>query len=138
MRWVSWQGKEPPASFSDEDGLFCPRGEEKSSQVIRGKHSPGRTVNTCSSPIFKIDVFMVYGSVQLHKLSAVFRHIFRTTTHEPSVFIPVHAFSHFNHMPLLALVVVAEAPLGCMCIQDVGVQVLGQCFIPCCCDNPLF
>lgn len=43
-----------------------------------------------------------------------------------SLFLSMHSQTHFNHMPLLALVVVAEARLGCVCVWDIGVQVLGS------------
>lgn len=33
-----------------------------------------------------------------------------------SLFLSMHSQTHFNHMPLLALVAVAEAPLGCVCV----------------------
>lgn len=52
-----------------------------------------------------------------------------------SLFLSMHSQTHFNHMQLLASVIVAEAHLGCMCIYDVGVQVLGHVPVVALCSN---
>lgn len=72
--WERWAGREgAPSLLQWWRWAFLPRGEEKSSQVIRRKHNPDRTVNTCSSPLFKINVFVIYGYMWLNKFKCCFQ-----------------------------------------------------------------
>lgn len=120
MRLVGGGGRSPLPSRSSGDGLFCPSSGEQISQMIRWGHGPGGTMTMCSSPVFKRNVFLVYGSVQLNNFQVLFSAVFlgplARSLLTQSLFLYIHPQTHFTCMPLLALVVVAEAPLGCMCI----------------------